>query len=233
MSDLKSKAQDILSLADIKINGSKLWDIKIHNENFYRRVFSQGSLGVGEAYMDGLWDVDRLDIFFTKIFQANLQRKIKSLPLLWNHLQAVIMNMQSKSRSKKVAEEHYDLGNDFYKGMLDKHMQYTCAYWKNSKTLDQAQINKLDLVCRKLQLKKGENILELGCGWGGFANYAAKNYGVKVTAYNISKEQVKYAQEWNKNLPVKIVLKDYREAEGIYDKVASIGLFEHVGSKNY
>ncbi len=233
MSDLKSKAQELLALADVKINGSRSWDIQVHNEDFYSKVFSQGSIGAGEAYMDGWWDVKSLDEFFTKIFKVQLHHKIQTFNFVWNYIKASTLNLQTKSGSKKVAEEHYDLGNDFYKGMLDKHMQYTCGYWKNAENLDKAQINKLDLVCKKLKLKKGETVLELGCGWGGFAHYASKNYGVKVTAYNISKEQVKYAQEWNKYLPNKIILTDYREATGKYDKVVSVGLCEHIGYKNY
>ena len=141
--------------------------------------------------------------------------------------------MQTKIRSQKVTQEHYDLGNDMYSKMLGDSMQYTCAYWKSAKTLDEAQEHKLNLICRKLQLKKGDKVLELGCGWGGFAQFAAQNYGVQVDAYNISKEQVEYARERNRGLPVNIYLADYRDAKGTYDKVAAIGLCEHVGYKNY
>ena len=229
----KLKIQRLLDKADIKINGSHPWDIQVHNDLLYRRILSKGTLGFGEAYMDGWWDAEQLDEFFARALNARLDKELWSLPMLLNYIKASVLNTQSKACSKKVAEEHYDLGNYFYKHMLDKNMQYTCGYWNGAKTLDEAQEKKLDLVCKKLQLKAGEKVLELGCGWGGFAHFAAKNYGVEVTAYNISNEQVKYAREWNKGLPVKIIHADYREAQGIYDKVASIGLCEHVGYKNH
>jgi cyclopropane-fatty-acyl-phospholipid synthase len=225
--------KQILSVADVKINGSRPWDIKVHNPKLYSRILSGGSLAAGESYMDGWWDVDQLDEFFTRILRAKLQHKIKTFSSVLNYFGATMVNMQSPGRSKKVAQEHYDLGNDFYESMLDKNMQYTCAYWNGAKTLDKAQENKLELVCKKLQLKKGEKVLELGCGWGGFARYAAKKYGVEVDAYNISKEQVEYGKEWNKKLSVNMVLSDYRNAQGVYDKVVSIGMCEHVGYKNY
>jgi cyclopropane-fatty-acyl-phospholipid synthase len=117
---------------------------------------------------------------------------------------ARLLNQQSKLRARKVANVHYDIGNDMYSKMLGHTMQYTCAYWKNAQSLDEAQENKLDLICRKLQLQKGEKVLELGCGWGSFAKFAAENYGVEIEAYNISREQVEFARERNKGLPVTI-----------------------------
>ena len=230
---VKDKVQELLNLADVKINGNRPWDLQVHNEKLYSRVLAQGSIGFGEAYMDGWWNVKDLDKFFTKIFLSRINRKIVTFPLIWNFLKSKLTNLQTKAGSKKVAETHYDLGNDFYANMLDKRMQYTCAYWKGAKGLDRAQENKLDLVCKKLVLKKGDRVLELGCGWGGFAEYAAKKYGCHVTAYNISEEQVKYAREKCKGLPVEIIKADYREAKGTYDKVVSIGMCEHVGYKNY
>ena len=230
----KKKAEKLLSKADIKINGPHTWDIQVHDERLYRRIFSGGTLAAGEAYMDGWWDVKDLDVFFTRLFNAQVQRELVSFATIKLYLSATVLNMQSRSGSQKVAKEHYDLGNDFYHDMLDPdYMQYTCGYWKNAKNLNQAQKNKLDLVCKKLKLKKGEKVLELGCGWGGFAKYAAEKYGVEVTSYNISKEQVEYARKITKGLPVKIVHADYRDASGLYDKVVSIGMCEHIGYKNY
>src|SRR3989344_8713565 len=185
MTDFKEKTQEILSLADVKINGNRPWDIQVHNEGLYKRVLSGGSLALGESYMDGWWDCDKLDELFNKLLSARLDKKIKPLTIAINVAKAKIINMQSKARSKKVVQEHYDLGNDFYEDMLGKTMQYTCAYWKNAKNLDQAQKNKLDLVCKKAQLKKGDKVLELGGGWGWFAKYATENYGCEVTSYNI------------------------------------------------
>lgn len=233
----KQEVEKILKQADIKINGPRPWDIKVHDERFYSRVLAHGSLGAGEAYMDGWWDVKKLDQFFAKLIRAHAGtgavRKLINAKFVWDVLRAKVVNMQTISRSKEVAKRHYDLGNGFYEEMLDKRMQYTCGYWRNAKNLDEAQKNKLDLVCRKLGLKKGDHILELGSGFGWFAKYAAENYGCKVTCYNISKEQVKYGKKICKGLPVKFRLQDYRKARGKYDHVVSIGLCEHVGPKNY
>lgn len=231
----KLKTEEVLALADIKINGSRPWDIKVTNDDFYQRVMSQGSIGLGESYMDGWWDAAELDSFFYKLLSVpEIEKSVKvDLATAVMYAKAKILNMQTKARSTKVAKQHYDLGNSFYEKMLDKRMQYTCAYWKDAKTLDEAQENKLDLICKKAQLKPGEKVLELGCGWGWFAKYAAEKYGVSVKAYNISEEQVKYGREISKGLPVEIILADYREAEGLFDKVVSVGLCEHVGYRNY
>jgi cyclopropane-fatty-acyl-phospholipid synthase len=188
--------------------------------------------------VDGWWDSYQLDETFNKAMSAHLETKIRlSWPLAIDLAKSRLFNRQSVSRSKTVARQHYDLGNDFYRDMLDPRMQYTCGYWnaggRHAKTLDEAQENKLDLVCRKLGLQPGMTVLELGCGWGGFARFAAERYGCHVTAYNISEEQVAFAREYNKGLPVEIRLQDYREAEGIYDRVVSIGMCEHVGVRNH
>ena len=224
----------LLALADIQVGGNRPWDVQVHNPDFYARFLSQGSLGLGEAYMDGWWDSPRLDETFNKALSARLEDRLRmNWPLALDLLKARLFNRQNKAMSKTVAEIHYNLGNDFYADMLDPYMQYTCAYWKNAQTLDEAQTAKLDLVCRKLDLTPGMTVLELGCGWGGFARYAAEHYGCHVTAYNISTEQVAYARERTRDLPVDIRLQDYREAEGAYDRVVSIGMCEHVGSRNY
>lgn len=223
---------DILKKADIRVGGNRPWDIQIHNPKFYNRVLRDGSLGLGESYMEGWWDCKAIDELINKLLRAEAKQKV-SLRLATKYISAKLFNLQSKSKSLEVAKVHYDLGNEFYADMLDPLMQYTCAYWKNAKNLKEAQENKLDLICRKLGLKKGDTVLELGCGWGGFAYYAAKKYGCHVTGYNISKEQVAYAREKTKGLPVKIVQADYRDAKGTYDYIVSIGMCEHVGPKNY
>ena len=135
--------------------------------------------------------------------------------------------MQSIARSKQVAEVHYDLDNHFYEKMLDKRMIYSCGYWKNTDNLDDAQYAKLDLICKKLQLKKGEALLDIGCGWGGMAKFAAENYGVNVTGVTISKEQAALARQACKGLSVDILIQDYRHVAGQFDKIVSIGMFEH------
>jgi cyclopropane-fatty-acyl-phospholipid synthase len=229
----KEKITRIFEQSGIIINGGRDWDIRVHDERFYSRVLMKWSLGFGESYMDGWWDTKALDEMVCRLFIAGVSNKHNNLPSTVDMCKARLFNLQSKMRSQKVAQEHYDLGNGMYQKMLGNTMQYTCAYWKHAKTLDEAQEHKLDLICRKMQLQEGEKVLELGCGWGGFAHFAAKNYGVQVDAYNISKEQVEFARERNKGLPVNVYLADYRDATGTYDKVAAIGLCEHVGYKNY
>jgi cyclopropane-fatty-acyl-phospholipid synthase len=231
----KERVQQILKGADIKIDGRKPWDIQVHDDHLYSQVLAGGSLAAGESYMDGWWDAQELDQFFTRIHESELHRKIRSLDIIFLAVKGKLFNRQTKSKSKKVAQEHYDLGNDLYEAMLGKHMQYTCAYWKKAKTLDQAQEQKLDLICKKLYLKPGMTVLELGSGFGMLACYMAKHYKVKVVSYNISKEQIKYGRKFCKGLPVRFEERDYREAihEEQFDRVVSVGLCEHIGYKNY
>lgn len=231
----KKTLEHFYSIADVQFNGSRPWDIKVLNENFYQRHIADGSLGLGESYMDGWWDCDRLDQFCTKILRAGLNNKInlKSIKLILNILSSKIFNLQSKARAFEVAEKHYDLGNDLYSLMLDKYMMYTCGYWKNAKNLEEAQEAKLDLICKKLHLKSGERVLDTGCGWGGFARFAAQNYGVSVIGVTVSKEQVKLGNELCKGLPIEIRLQDYRDLNEKFDHIASIGIMEHVGFKNH
>ncbi|MBS3168090.1 cyclopropane fatty acyl phospholipid synthase [Candidatus Woesearchaeota archaeon] len=234
MDNYKQTAEKILSISDVKINGNRDWDLIVNNDKFFERTIKNGSLGFGESYMDGWWDCKKLDEMLTRLFRAKLQHVIIPFSAFLHIAKSRVLNLQTKKGSKAVAELHYDLGNEFYSNMLDKRMQYTCAYWDwGAKNLDQAQEDKLDLVCKKLQLKKGEKVLELGCGWGQFAKFAAQKYKVNVTSYNISKEQVEYARESCKGLSVKIVHEDYRNATGSYDKIVSIGMCEHVGYKNF
>lgn len=233
MKNSKESIRELLALADIKINGDRPWDIQVHNEKLYNRVLSVGALALGESYMDGWWDVKSLDQFFYKILDAQLEQNRPNPNFIFNLIKARLINMQSRDRSPKVAKEHYDIGNDFYAKMLDKRMLYTCAYWKNAKTLDEAQEQKLELICRKIDLKKTDRVLDIGCGWGSFAKYAAEKYGCHVTAVNISEEQVKFVRENCKGLPVEVILSDYRDVKGTFDKVVAIGIIEHVGYKNY
>ena len=224
----------LLSGTDISINGKMPWDIQVHNDRLYRRLLSEADLGLGESYMDGWWDCEALDEFFNRVLRKRLDIKITgNWKMALYVLQTKLLNRQKKSRTFQVGEQHYDLGNDLYQAMLDSRLNYTCAYWKNAKNLDEAQECKLDLVCKKINLKPGMTVLELGCGWGSFAKYAAEKYGAKVVAVNISKEQVKLARELCQGLPVEIRLQDYREVDGKYDAVISIGILEHVGYKNY
>jgi len=230
------KVAELLDFAGIGINGPRPWDIQIHDERFFERALAEGSIGVGESYMDGWWDVPALDEFFTRFRRADLASKVHDLKTALLIIKTRMLNLQNMQRAKQVAQEHYDLGNQLYQAMLDRRMQYTCAYWKGAKTLDQAQENKLRLICRKLQLAPGMTLLELGGGFGGLAHFAAKEYGCQVVSYNISGEQVSFGRDLCKGLPVRFEHKDYREAAGEasrFDRVASIGLCEHIGYRNY
>lgn len=220
----------------VKFNGDAPWDIQVHSDKVYERILSHGSLGFGESYMDGLWDCLRLDQLFYRILSFNIEEKLGGWArsrLLLQVMRHRLFNLQSSQRAFQVGEQHYDTGNDVFEAMLDPTMSYSCGYWHQADNLDQAQINKLDMICRKLELKPGEKLLEIGCGWGGLARYAAENYDVEVTGITISREQQKLAQEHCAGLPVHIELIDYRDLEGEYDKIVSVGMFEHVGEKNY
>ncbi|AUH00508.1 cyclopropane fatty acyl phospholipid synthase [Pectobacteriaceae bacterium CE70] len=225
---------EMLSMADITINGSRPFDITVKNTDFYKRILREGSLGLGESYMDGWWECERLDMFFHRVLRAGLEEKI---PQRWRDLIRILLarviNLQSKRRSWIVGKEHYDLGNDLFSLMLDPYMQYSCGYWKQADTLEQAQEDKLRMICEKLQLRRGMTLLDIGCGWGGLAAFAARHYGVSVTGVTISREQQKLAQQRCQELDVTILLQDYRDLNLQFDRIVSVGMFEHVGPKNY
>jgi len=227
---------ELLERAGVRINSNFARDIQVHDNELYHRVLTQGSLGLGEAYMDKLWDCHALDELFYYFLSFDIDEELDSwskLRLLGEILRQRIFNLQSSERAFQVGEQHYDTGNDIFEAMLDPTMSYSCGYWHNADTLEQAQLNKLDMICRKLELKPGERLLEIGCGWGGLAYHAAKHYGVDVLGITISKEQQLLARERCVDLPVSIELIDYRDLKGEFDKIVSVGMFEHVGQKNY
>jgi len=226
--------RDLLELARVEVNGKNPWDIQVHNPKVYSRVLQEASLGLGESYMDGWWDCEALDELIYRILMADLDTMVRgNWKIGLQVLLSRFVNLQTRPRALKVGEVVYDLGNDLYRAMLDKRLNYTCGYWKNAATLDEAQEARLDLVCKKIGLKAGMHVLEFGCGWGSFAGYAAEKYGAHVTGVTISNEQLSYAREVCKGLPVELRFQDYREVQGTYDAVISIGMLEHVGYKNY
>jgi cyclopropane-fatty-acyl-phospholipid synthase len=230
--NFKQTIQDLLKNTDIKINGKNPWDIQVKNEKFYARLLSGGTLALGESYMDGWWDCKNMDQFIDRVLRAKLDTKIKGKHVL-SVVKAKLTNRQRKTKAYEVGEKHYDAGNDLYKNMLNKRLTYTCGYWKTAKNLNQAQEDKLDLLCKKLKLKPGEKVLDIGCGWGSFAKFAAEKYKVKVVGITVSKEQVTLANKLCKGLDVEIRLQDYRDLDEKFDKIVSVGMFEHVGQKNY
>lgn len=230
----QSLVKELLSLANIEINGSHPWDIQVHDERFYKRAVTEVELGLGESYMDNWWDVEKLDEMIFRIIRADLQNKVKrNLKVALQLAGFYIINMQARRRAFIIGERHYDLGNDLFQNMLDKRMNYSCAYWKNATMLDEAQENKLDLICKKISLKPGMRVLDIGCGWGAFGKYAAEKYGVEVVGLTVSKEQVALGKELCKGLPVELRLQDYREINEKFDRIVSVGMIEHVGHRNY
>ncbi|WP_293778474.1 cyclopropane fatty acyl phospholipid synthase [uncultured Oxalicibacterium sp.] len=232
-SGLHQAAIDLLNKAGIGINGTNPWDMQLHSPDVLERGMAQANLGLGEAYMDGDWDAEQLDEFFARLLGTRLTDQIQPLRLVGYVLMAKFLNRQNVERARKVGEVHYDLGNDFYAGMLDSRLTYTCGYWEHAENLEQAQEAKLDMVCRKLQLQPGMRLLDIGCGWGSLLGFAAERYGIEGVGVSISKEQIAYAQERYSHLPIEFLLQDYRDLDERFNAVASLGMFEHVGRKNY
>lgn len=234
MTTPKQLCADLFRLAKIEINGSNPWDPQVRNDAFYTRALSEGNMGLGEAYMEGWWECEQLDEFIHRALTAKLDGNVRKNPrVLFQFLMALLFNMQRKSRAFQVGEKHYDTGNDLFETMLDKRLTYTCGYWKQADNLDEAQEAKLNLVCHKIGLKASQSVLDIGCGWGSFAKFAAKNYGVSVVGITVSKEQVALGRKRCQGLPIEFRLQSYTQLDGQFDHVVSLGMFEHVGYKNY
>jgi cyclopropane-fatty-acyl-phospholipid synthase len=207
----------------------------VHDDRFFRRALLHGELGFGESYMDGDWDCEALDQLSTRLFAAGVDNSALHPIDLLNEVVARLLTRQTRTRARHQVAPHYDLGNDLFEAMLDsRHMAYTCAYWRPGvTTLEEAQEAKLDLVCRKLALEPGMRMLDIGCGWGGLAKYAAERYGVHVTGVTLSREQVALGSIRTAGLPVDLRVEDYRDTTGTFDRVVSIGCLEHVGHLNH
>lgn len=223
----------LLQQADIAINGDQPWDMKVYHPDVPRRALAHGNLGLGEAYMNGEWSSDELDEFFARLLRSGVVDQVNPTALLFHSLKARYLNKQTSQRAWEVGEQHYDLGNDFYASMLDSRMTYTCGYWKDAVTLEEAQAAKLDLICRKLELRPGMRVLDIGCGWGSFMSYAAEHYGVECVGVTISRAQAEWAKHRYRDLPLEFRLQDYRDVDEQFDRIASVGMFEHVGRKNH
>lgn len=231
---MKNLVKQSFSDAGIEINGQGPIDIQVHDDRFYSKVALGGSLGLGESYMEGWWDCENLDQCIYHIMKADLQSKVKfTLPNILLVVKSFFYNLQTKSRSSIVGKKHYDIGNNLFVKMLDDTMTYSCAYWRNADNLYDAQIAKWKLICDKIGLKPGMKVLDIGAGWGAFAHFAAKNYRAEVTGITISQKQLHLAQERCKGLPVTLKYQDWREADGAFDRIVSVGQIEHVGYKNY
>jgi cyclopropane-fatty-acyl-phospholipid synthase len=229
----KKTISTLLEKADVRIGGDRGWDIVVHDDRLFGRVLTHGTLGLGEAYMDGWWDAKSVDQFIHRLVAHHVKDEIRFDFALANaYLRALAVNLQRR-HTFEVAHTHYDLSNTLYAAMLDKRMTYSCGYWKNAANLDEAQDAKLDLVCTKMGLKAGMRVLDIGSGWGSFLKYAAEKYGISGTGVTISKRQHDWSVQNKGDLPLDYRLADYMELEGTYDRIISIGMFEHVGYKNY
>ncbi len=233
MDKAEKAVRDILAMADVGVDGEHPWDLNVTSTEFYRRLLGQGAMALGETYMDGLWECEQLDVFIDKVLRAGLEHKISMWRLLGPVIWSKIVNLQSRGRAFNIGKHHYDIGNELFKLMLDESMTYTCGYWKDADNLTDAQQAKLDLVCRKMGLQAGMRVLDIGCGWGSFARYAASNYGVKVVGVTVSQEQIDLGREMCAGLDVDLRYQDYRDVDETFDRVVSIGMFEAVGPKNF
>jgi cyclopropane-fatty-acyl-phospholipid synthase len=233
----KPLLESLLEGSGVKLGGGRPWDIRVNDERLYRRAL-RGSLGLGESYVDGDWDCEALDEMFRRVLSSDIQHK----PLIraagaMKALQSRLMNLQTKSRSRAVAEEHYDIDHRMYALFLGPWNQYTCCFFDGTDDLERAEEIKLEMLCDKLELKAGDRLLDIGCGWGGFAKYAALTRGCEVTGISLSEEQLRYAADYTRGQPVILRKLDYRDLPGSglppFDKISIVGMIEHVGYKNY
>ncbi len=234
MKSARQTVEELLEGTDVRINGDRSWDIQVHDERLYGAVLRGGTLAFGEAYMNGWWDSKDIPEMMAKFLRKDLAHALRFTPgMAFLFIRALLGNLGAKARARQVGERHYDAGNDLFKLMLDKRMTYTCGYWKDARDLDEAQEAKLELICRKIGLRPGMKVLDIGCGWGSFAKYAAEKHGAEVVGITVSEEQLKLGREMCAGLPIELKLQDYRDIKGEFDRIVSLGMFEHVGYKNY
>lgn len=229
----REQIERLLEPSGVRLNGDRPFDIQVHDERLYARVLAQGSLGFGEAYMDGWWDCEQIDEAICRIMRVGVDSAVRPWHDITRVLLARLLNMQTKRRAYEVGRHHYDIGNALYERMLGRHMVYSCGYWARADNLDDAQYDKMDLIARKLGLEPGMRVLDIGCGWGELARFMASEYGAEVVGVTISREQAEYGQQLCQGLPAEIRLQDYRDVSGTFDRIVSVGMFEHVGYKNY
>jgi cyclopropane-fatty-acyl-phospholipid synthase len=227
------RLERLLEGTDVRLDGDRPWDMRVHDPRLPARLLAGGSLALGESYMDGWWDTGDLDGLLYRLLLARLDERVHGLADVADAILARLTNPQKGRRSFEVGERHYDLGNELYAAMLGRRLVYSCGYWREARDLDAAQEAKLDLCCRKLGLRPGMTLLDIGCGWGELLKFAAERYGVRGTGVTVSREQAEYARRLCAGLPVEIRLEDYRDTTGRFDRIVSVGMFEHVGVRNY
>ena len=223
-----------LDSAGITLNGPNPWDIQVHDPRLFRRAAIHGAVGLGDAYVDGWWDSEAPDQFFDRVLRADLPSLLRfSIPSIRALIVETLFNVQTRPAAGRNVRAHYQLGDDLFTAMLDPRMVYSCGYWRYARTLEEAQEAKLDLICRKLNLQPGMTFLDIGCGWGGLVRFAAERYGCRALGITLAPDQARIATERCRGLPVEIRIQDYRDVRETFDRVASVGMFEHVGQKNF
>ncbi|MCY3880195.1 MAG: cyclopropane fatty acyl phospholipid synthase [Rhodobacteraceae bacterium] len=224
---------ELLEYADVRIDGDRPWDLQVNREEVFARMFASGSLGLGESYVDGWWDCDRLDELMCRLSGAELKSRFRAGDIIHVLHSLLVTIPYRRSDPDAEGKVHYEQKRELYRCMLDKRMIYSCAFWENAKSLDEAQEHKLDLIARKLRLKPGMKILDIGCGWGGALHYLAEKYGVSGVAVTISPDQFAAASELYAGLPLEVRLQDYRAVSEQFDHSFSIDMLGHVGRRNY
>jgi cyclopropane-fatty-acyl-phospholipid synthase len=236
MIDYQGFVRQRLGQAGIGVGASGSSDIQVHRSRFYRRLVRGRQLGMAESYMDGDWDSAHLDQVATRLLLSTAGNGLHSTPReLLERTTAKLLPRWTRPNVMRRVAPHYNLGNDLFEKMLDRdYMAYTCGYWRGgATTLEEAQRAKLDLICRKLGLQEGMTVLDIGCGWGPFAKYAAETYGATVTGVTLSERQVELGRRRCEGLPVELMVRDYRDVEGTFDRVVSVGCLEHIGHRNH
>ena len=228
----RHRFEALFDIADIRVGGDRPWDIHVSNSEFFARCFANPSLGLGESWMEGWWECERLDEMFLRAGRANLQKhmKISDAALL---LLAKMFFRPSKDDSSQYGRDHYELGTELFRRMLGERMAYSCGYWKDASNLDEAQENKLDLIAAKLGFEPGQRVLDIGCGWGGMLRYFAEKYGINGVGVTISEDQYIQGNELCADLPVEIRLLDFKDLEDKFDRIYSVEMIGHLHPKKY
>jgi cyclopropane-fatty-acyl-phospholipid synthase len=220
--------------AGITLDGPNPWDPQVRNPRMFERLAVRGALGAGESYMDGDWECERLDELTARLIRSGLYSQWESYSSISpGNLLAHLVNRQSRRAARRNVEAHYEIGNDVFAATLGPTMSYTCGYWAEAKTLDEAQEAKHEMACQKLQFTSGLHTLDIGCGWGGFSRHVAERHQAQVTGITLSKSQAEFARESCQGLPVTIRLEDFRDVRGRFERIVALGVIEHAGPKNH